>query len=146
MIYTPLTMKAMQIAYKAHHGQKDQSGMPYIFHPYHLAEQMEDEITTCVALLHDTIEDTEVTFEELEREFPKEVMNALKLLTHGDDVDYFDYVRAIKTNPVAKAVKLADLAHNSDKTRLNGVVEKIPKEKLAWWDEKYAKAKAILEE
>ena len=120
--------------------------MPYIFHPYHLAEQMEDEITTCVALLHDTIEDTEVTFEELEREFPKEVMNALKLLTHGDDVDYFDYVRAIKTNPVAKAVKLADLAHNSDKTRLNGVVEKIPKEKLAWWDEKYAKAKAILEE
>ena len=146
MIYTALTMKAMQIAYKAHHGQKDQSGMPYIFHPYHLAEQMEDEITTCVALLHDTIEDTEVTFEELEREFPKEVMNALKLLTHGDDVDYFDYVRAIKTNPVAKAVKLADLAHNSDKTRLNGVVEKIPKEKLAWWDEKYAKAKAILEE
>ena len=146
MIYTALTMKAMQIAYEAHHGQVDQSGMPYIFHPYHLAEQMEDEITTCVALLHDTIEDTEVTFEELEREFPKEVMNALKLLTHGDDVDYFDYVRAIKTNPVAKAVKLADLAHNSDKTRLNGVVEKIPKEKLAWWDEKYAKAKAILEE
>ena len=146
MIYTALTMKAMQIAYEAHHGQVDQSGMPYIFHPYHLAEQMEAEITTCVALLHDTIEDTHVTFEELEQEFPKEVMDALKLLTHGDDVDYFDYVRAIKTNPVAKAVKLADLAHNSDKTRLDGVVEKIPKEKLAWWDEKYDRAKAILEE
>ena len=146
MIYTPLTMKAMQIAYKAHHGQKDQSGMPYIFHPYHLAEQMKDEITTCVALLHDTIEDTEVTFEELEREFPKEVMDALKLLTHEDGADYFSYVEAIKTNPIARVVKLADLEHNTDKTRLIGCMDNIPPEKLAWWDEKYAKAKAILEE
>lgn len=146
MIYTALTMKAMQLAYTAHHGQTDQSGVPYIFHPYHLAEQMKDEITTCVALLHDVVEDTDVTFAELEKEFPQEVIEALQLLTHAEGTDYFDYVRTIKENPVAKAVKLADLAHNSDQTRLVDCKENIPKEKIAWWNEKYAKAKAILEE
>lgn len=146
MIYTTLTMKAMKLAYTAHHGQVDKSGMPYIFHPYHLAEQMQDEITTCVALLHDVVEDTDVTFADLEKDFPEEVIDALRLLTHEEGKDYFEYVRAIKTNPIAKAVKLADLAHNSDETRLMGVQETIPKEKLAWWKGKYTKAKTILEE
>ena len=70
MIYTPLTVKAMNVAYNAHHGQKDKAGAPYIFHPIHVAEQMEDETTTCIALLHDVLEDTSVTLAELEREFP----------------------------------------------------------------------------
>ncbi|MDE5833913.1 MAG: HD domain-containing protein, partial [Ruminococcus sp.] len=83
MIYTEMTNKAMRIAYEAHHGQYDVNGVPYIFHPYHIAEQMTDEITTCVALLHDVIEDTEVTFEQLEQEFPEEVITALRLLTHN---------------------------------------------------------------
>ena len=64
MIYTPLTNKAMRLAYDAHHGQADKSGLPYIFHPYHLAEQMTDEITVCAALLHDVVEDTSVNIEE----------------------------------------------------------------------------------
>ena len=68
MLYTPLTNKAMRIAYAAHHGQTDKSGQPYIFHPLHLAEQMEDEVSACVALLHDVAEDTDVTLEELARE------------------------------------------------------------------------------
>lgn len=145
MIYTQLTNKAMRIAYAAHHGQFDKSGQPYIFHPYHLAEQMQDEITVCVALLHDVMEDTEITYETLDREFPKEVMDALTLLTHKEGTDYYDYVRAIKQNPYAKAVKLADIAHNADQTRMAGC-EKIPEEMLAYWREKYAKAKAILED
>ena len=144
MIYTKLTNKAMKIAYDAHHGQLDKSGMPYVFHPYHLAEQMTDEITVCVALLHDVMEDTDITYEQLACEFPSEVMEALKLLTHDKNTDYFDYVRAIKSNPYAKAVKLADLAHNSDQTRMAGC--DIPQEKLLAWQEKYAKARAILEE
>ena len=82
MIYTALTNRAMRIAYEAHAGQVDKCGTPYVFHPYHLAEQMPDEITTCVALLHDVVEDTPVTFEDLEREFPPEVTDALRLLTH----------------------------------------------------------------
>ena len=142
MIYTPLTRKAMQIAYTAHHGQVDKAGIPYIFHPLHLAEAMEDEISCCVALLHDTVEDTSVTFAELEAEFPPEVLEPLKLLTHDKDTDYYDYVRAIKADPIAVKVKLADIAHNSDQTRLAdcGMTE----ETKAYFRSKYAKAKAIL--
>lgn len=145
MIYTPLTNKALRLAYAAHHGQTDKSGQPYIFHPYHLAEQMTDEISTCAALLHDVVEDTAVTIEELEQEFPKEVTGVLRLLTHEKGTDYFDYVRAIKGNPVAVKVKLADLAHNSDETRFAGCDE-IPAEQLVKWREKYAKARRILED
>lgn len=142
MIYTPMTMKAMKLAYEAHHGQLDYNDMPYVFHPYHLAEQMTDEVTTCAALLHDLVEDTDWTIEQLEKEFPPEVTQAVSLLTHDEKTDYFDYVRAIKGNPVAKAVKLADLAHNSDQSRCVG--SDIPEEKLARWREKYRRAKEIL--
>ena len=145
MIYTPLTNKAMKLAYNAHQGQVDKSGQPYIFHPYHLAEQMDDEITVCVALLHDVMEDTDVAFETLAQDFPKEVTDALLLLTHKPGTDYYEYVRGIKGNRYAKAVKLADIAHNADQTRMAGC-ENISEENLAYWREKYAKAKAILEE
>ena len=73
MIYTDLTNKALKIAYAAHDGQTDKAGMPYIFHPYHLAEQMDDEISVCVALLHDVAEDTDVTLDALAEIFPQEV-------------------------------------------------------------------------
>ena len=69
MIYTSMTIKAMKLAYKAHEGQVDRSGVPYIFHPIHLAEQMDEEISCTVALLHDVVEDTEVTLAELEQAF-----------------------------------------------------------------------------
>ena len=91
--------------------------VPYVFHPFHLAEQMTDETTTCAALLHDVVEDTDMTLDDLARDFPPEVVEAVRLLTHTEDVDYFDYVRAIRGNPIATAVKLADLAHNSDSAR-----------------------------
>lgn len=122
MIHTPLTKKAMNIAFEAHKEQMDKSGVPYIFHPIHVAEQMTDEYSTCAALLHDVVEDTDWTFEELEKEgFPKEVLDALKLLTHDDAVPYMEYIKAVKPNRIAKAVKLADLAHNSDMSRLDTV-------------------------
>lgn len=141
MIYTELTNEAMKIAYRAHHGQVDKGGIPYIFHPYHLAEQMADEYTTCVALLHDVMEDTDTTFEELAAIFPKEVMDALTLLTHEDGVDYYEYVAKIKDNPIAKTVKLADLTHNSDQTRMAGMADPAA---LKRWEEKYRKAFEIL--
>ena len=144
MIYTPMTNKAMRIAYKAHQGQTDYNGIPYIFHPIHLAEAMDDEISCTVALLHDVVEDTSVTMEELSKEFPKEVIEPLQLLTHNDDTPYFDYVRVIKGHPIAKKVKLADLAHNSDQSRCVGC--DIPAEKLEAWKQKYEKATKILTE
>ena len=142
MIYTPLTNKAMKIAYAAHHGQTDYNGIPYVFHPIHLAEQMDDEISCCAALLHDVVEDTDVTMDQLVPEFPEEVIEALKLLTHPSGMDYFDYVRAIRENPVAKKVKLADLDHNSDQTRCVG--SGLSQERLDFWQQKYQKARNIL--
>ena len=142
MIYTPLTIKAMKIAYEAHHGQVDKAGVPYIFHPLHLAETMDDEISCCAALLHDTVEDTDVTLEQLAAEFPAEVVETVRLLTHDPDTNYHDYVRAIKGNPVAMKVKFADLDHNSDQSRFAGV--SVPEERLGYFRDKYAKARAIL--
>lgn len=142
MIYTPLTNKAMKIAYHAHHGQFDYNGIPYIYHPIHLAEQMDDEYSCCVALLHDTVEDTAVTLEELKKDFPSEITDAVALLTHNDEVDYFDYVRTIKDNPIAKKVKLADLTHNSDQSRCIG--SDLTYERLEFWKNKYQKAREIL--
>lgn len=144
MIYTPLTNTAMCLAYEAHHGQVDYNGIPYIFHPLHLAESMDDEISCCVALLHDTVEDTSVTLKELKAIFPPEVTDAVSLLTHKDSVDYFDYVRAIKENPIARKVKLADLAHNSDQSRCIG--SDLTEGQLRYWQSKYEKATKILTE
>lgn len=144
MIYTPLTNKAMRFSYNAHHGQLDYNGIPYIFHPIHLAEQMEDEISCCAALLHDVVEDTSVTLDELREEFPEDIVSVVELLTHEPGVDYFDYVRAIKQNPIAVKVKLADLHHNSDQTRCVG--SDLTQEQLHYWKEKYEKARAILME
>ena len=80
--------------------------------------------------------------EQLAEEFPAEVVEAVALLTHDPDTDYFDYVRAIKANPVAMAVKLADLAHNTDETRFAGVP--VPQDRIGYLRNKYTKAKAIL--
>lgn len=127
MIYTNLTKKALKICFNAHINQVDKTGLPYVFHPFHLAEQMNSEDAVCVALLHDTVEDTDITFEDLINEgFNDNIINALKLLTHNDDTPYMDYIYKIKTNPLAKIVKLADLYHNSDLTRLDLTVDKIP--------------------
>ena len=125
MIYTEATRKAMRLCYEAHRDQTDKSGVPYVFHPIHLAEQMRDEDTTVTALLHDVVEDTAYTFDDLVKMgFSENVITALKLLTHDKSVPYMEYVAKIKENPVAKAVKLADLAHNSDLSRLNSVDDK----------------------
>jgi (p)ppGpp synthase/HD superfamily hydrolase len=142
MIYTEMTIKAMKVAYEAHLGQLDYNDVPYIFHPYHLAEQMDDEVSCTVALLHDVIEDTELTLADLEQIFPAQVVEIVRLLTHDENIDYFDYIREIKTNPIATKVKLEDLKHNSNEARSIG--SNLTQEQLLYWKEKYAKAKAIL--
>ncbi|MBE6901250.1 MAG: bifunctional (p)ppGpp synthetase/guanosine-3',5'-bis(diphosphate) 3'-pyrophosphohydrolase [Ruminococcaceae bacterium] len=125
MLYTDLTKKAIKLCYDAHNGQTDKTGLPYVFHPYHLAEQMTDEISVVCALLHDVVEDTDISFDDLRKMgFPDRVIDVLRLLTHDDDTPYMDYVRGLADDPIAKKVKLADLAHNSDLTRLDVVDEK----------------------
>lgn len=115
MIYKDKTKAAIKLCYEAHAGQVDKSGLPYVHHPLHLAEQMG---------------------------FGDDVLNALRLLTHDDSVPYLDYVREIANNPVARKVKLADLAHNCDLSRLNHE----PTEKDLERVRKYQKAREILGE
>ena len=141
MIYTPMTKIALKLCFEAHKDQIDKSGMPYVFHPFHLAEQMADENTTIVALLHDVIEDTEYTLDDLRKfGFAEDVLSAISLMTHADDVPYMEYVVKIKTNPIAKAVKLADLKHNSDMSRLDRITQ-IDEERA----KKYKQAIELLE-
>ena len=94
MLYSEATKRAMRIAYDAHKEHADKSGLPYIFHPIHLAEQMYDEVSTCVALLHDVVEDTATTFEDLTAQGISEtVIETLKLLTHDDSIPYMTMCR-----------------------------------------------------
>ena len=137
-----MTKLALQLCFDAHCSQKDKSGLPYVFHPFHLAEQMDTEEEICTALLHDVVEDSDYTLEDIERNgFPSSVLHALRLLTHDPAVPYMDYVAQIKTNPLARKVKLADLRHNSDLHRLNQVTQADEERR-----EKYLKAIAFLAE
>lgn len=133
---------AKSIAEKAHAGQFDKAGKPYIEHPAHVAAQVQGDGAKAVAWLHDVVEDTETTFDDLlAAGISPQVVGVLRLLTHDKNVPYLDYVRALKCNQLARAVKLADLRHNSDLSRLPKVTS-ADEERLA----KYQKAIRILEE
>ena len=145
MIYTEKTKKAIHICFQAHKDQTDKSGLPYVFHPFHVAECMKDEDSTVTALLHDVVEDTDYTFEQLQAEgFGENVMEALRLLTHKSGIfseeEYLQYVMTLKQNPIARAVKIADLEHNSDLTRFGSDIT----EKDIMRAAKYQKALVLL--
>lgn len=136
-----LVKKADAFAAKAHEGQTDKAGLPYITHPRAVAAMIEDETAKVAALLHDTVEDTDVTLEEIRAEFGDEIAAAVDLLTHRPGVDYFEYVAGVKNDPVAWRVKLADLTHNMDLSRIPS-----PTDADFARIEKYKKAYAILTE
>lgn len=128
--------KAYEIAKKAHLGQVDKDGEDYIKHPEKVASFVKTDEEKAVAYLHDVIEDTELTLEDLnEYGFSKEVIEAVDIITKKRGEDYQSYLNSVKNNKLARAVKLADLRHNSDLTRLIKVTEKDIKRK-----EKYQKA------
>jgi len=120
--------RALQIAVQAHAGQKDKSGAAYIFHPIRVMMRCTSPEAKIVGLLHDVVEDTSVTFEELEAEgFSVNALAALRLLTHASEVPYEDYIQLVKTHPIATEAKLADLEDNMDIRRLQEVDEKSAK-------------------
>ena len=128
--------KAYEIAKKAHLGQVDKAGEDYIKHPEKVASFVKTDEEKTVAYLHDVIEDTELTLEDLyECGFSKEVIEAVDIITKKRGEDYQSYLNSVKKNRLARAVKLADLRHNSDLTRLTKVTEKDIERK-----EKYQKA------
>ena len=128
--------KAYEIAKRAHLVQVDKAGEDYIKHPQKVASFVKSDEEKAVAYLHDVIEDTELTLEDLyEYDFSKEVIEAVDIITKKRGEDYQSYLNSVKKNKLARAVKLADLRHNSDLTRLTKVTEKDIERK-----EKYQKA------
>ena len=87
----------------------------------HVAESMDTEDECIAAILHDIVEDTDVTIEQLAEDFSSNIVEAVRLLTRNDTMPYDDYIKNIKTNPIARKVKLADLKHNMDNTRLKEI-------------------------
>lgn len=109
---------AIRVAVTAHAGQTDKEGLQYITHPLRLMHAVPDDAAMIVAVLHDVVEDTSVTLDDLRREgFSEAILASLARVTHQKDEPYADYVIACKADPVAKAVKLADLADNCSMTR-----------------------------
>lgn len=127
---------ALKIATEAHKGQVDKAGIPYINHPLTVASLVDTEEEKIGALLHDTIEDTNITEQDLlNYGFSNKIVEVVKLLTHNKNVPYMDYIAKIKDNELARKVKIADLTHNSDLSRLKEITEKDKKRY-----EKYQKA------
>lgn len=119
-----LLSKALQIATKAHKGQADKAGSPYIFHPIRVANRCFNDEERIVALLHDTIEDTDITPSYLLSEgFPRNIVDAILSVTRNEDESYEDFVKRTRLNPIGRQVKLHDLEDNMDITRLNELTE-----------------------
>ena len=130
--------KALGIAYKAHIGQLDKGGSPYILHPVRVALHCQTEDEKIVALLHDVVEDTSITFEDLKAEgVDDRLLEALKCLTKEEGEDYKAFIERVSTNRLATKVKIQDLKDNMDVTRLNG--------KAHWKLETYKEALEYLE-
>ena len=117
--------RALEIAVESHKTQKQKDGTPYALHPIRLSMSLQTEEEKIVAMLHDVVEDTDWTFEDLEREgFNENVMAALRLLTHIDGSPYEEYVERLASNHLAKSVKKADLTDNMDFKRIPEPTEK----------------------
>ena len=133
--------EAEAFATKMHEGQTDKAGRPYIEHPRAVASKVGGEKEKVVAWLHDTVEDTPATIEQIREMFGDEIADAVAAMTHDKSVPYMDYVRNIKKNPIARKVKMADLSHNMDLSRLANVTDE-DLERV----EKYKKAYEILKD
>ena len=121
---TEMVAAAKLIAKLAHKGQKDKAGMDYFTHPEAVAAMLDTPEEKTVAYFHDTVEDTDVTVEEIRSVFGNEIADAVALMTHADGVPYLDYVKEIGKNPLARKVKLADLTHNMDISRIPDPTQK----------------------
>lgn len=140
IINAHLLEKALSIALRAHKGQQDKAGKPYILHVLRVMMAVNKTDEKIVALLHDAIEDSNITFEDLEKEsFPRFVIEAVKLLTKTNHQDYIEYIRNIQKNEIAKSVKISDLNDNMNLKRIKQLSDK---DKLRM--EKYKKALNIL--
>lgn len=128
---------AVSIAALAHHGQKDKAGAPYLLHPLRMMLHMKTEAAMMAAVLHDVVEDTDWTLEQLrERGFPDEVLDAVECLTHREEESYEEFIERVRKNPIAQEVKVADLEDNMNIQRISRMsqkdLERLEKYHRAW--------------
>ena len=128
---------AVSIAVRAHRGQRDKAGAPYLLHPLRMMLRMDTEAAMMAAVLHDVVEDTEWTLERLrEAGFSEEVLEAVDCLTHREGESYQEFVERVRTNPIARQVKIADLEDNMNVRRMNQLgpkeLERMEKYHRAW--------------
>ena len=117
--------RAIELAKQHHEGQTDKAGKPYIEHPLRVMNQVESEEEKIVAVLHDIVEDTDISLDDLRSEgFSEEVVSAVECLSKQDGENYDSYIERISFNPLAVKIKLADLEDNRDLTRLPEVTDK----------------------
>lgn len=120
-----LIEKAISIAIHAHKNQTDKSGQPYILHPLRLMFTMQLEDERIIAVLHDTIEDSDYSLDDLSKHgFSDEIIAAIDCLTRRKDENYTSFINRISKNTLATKVKIADLKDNMDLSRLETVTEK----------------------
>ena len=125
MSYNEQFQIALELAVEKHKNQTDKAGNPYILHPLHVMENVNSKEGKIVAILHDIIEDTDVTEDYLLKiGLSKRIVDAVVALTRSEDIDYQEYIKTLSSNPLAKEVKLADLEHNMDLKRLPTLEEK----------------------
>ena len=117
--------RAIAIAAAAHEGQVDKAGAPYILHPLRMMLSVRSPEARMAAVLHDVVEDTSVTLEQLRAEgFPEAVLVAVAALTKREGEDYEAFIRRVAPIPIAREVKLADLRDNADLSRIADPTEK----------------------
>ena len=120
-----LLEKAIHIAVEAHKGQFDKSGKPYILHPLRMMMKFRDEQSQIVAILHDVIEDTPVTMQDIrDHGFSETIINALDCVTERDGESYDDFILRISENKLATKVKIEDIRDNMDVNRLDEIKDK----------------------
>ena len=128
--------RAIIMAAKAHDGQVDNNGEPYIFHPLRVMRMGKTENEQICGVLHDAVEDGNVEYDVIHRNFGTEVMEALLALTHEKNTPYIDYIKSLHGKPLARMVKLNDLCDNLNGKRM----EKLPRELRKRLIRKYADA------
>jgi len=135
--------KALRIAAMVHEGQQDRYGAPYILHPLRVMARVATDDEKMAAILHDVVEDSEWTLDDLRKEgFSAVVLKAVDALTRRDGEDYMNYIERLKPNPIARLVKLADLEDNMDLRRLPTVAAK-DIERLARYHQVWLKLKEL---
>lgn len=117
--------EAIRLAAVKHYGQRDKSNKPYIFHLLYVMNNLDDLKAKTVGVLHDILEDTDTTKKDLlDYGFSEEIVAAVEILTKPENQEYMDYIENLKSNDIAKKVKLIDLKHNMDLTRLSELTDK----------------------